>query len=341
MTIKSHYQEGFTSLVTLVLAVVFLLPVTPAAFIYMFQNKSSGPTTLLNSSTKNVVQNQIPSVTPAKNKNFITNSPTPPISPTAASGQKTNTQEKTQNNNNPTNIPVASPEIPASTLAPVSNKNTSSGSLVIDRSSVNVSLYKDNADGGLIYGQGFTIFSTGATGWQIKYNEPTQGQGFYESSGGISPTGSAVIRSYINPNKFNGVYTGSAVVQYYKDDNWHDGPTVSYTITLFGPANSSATSNPTPTLTPVPTFIPSSTPASGGCTPVSFSESKSGDTITVTVSGAWWLSVKSSPNYTSADFDQNQKTISLHFNVPNGTISVYQASYTGAPLCQTYQFGAN
>lgn len=77
-----------------------------------------------------------------------------------------------------------------------------------------------------------------------------------------------------------------------------------------------------------------------GCTPVTFSESKTGGTTTVTVTGAWWLSVKANPQWSSVNFDESQKIIYLYFTIPSGTVYIYRASYDGAPLCQTYQFGS-
>jgi len=105
------------------------------------------------------------------------------------------------------------------------------GTIVVDKTSVVVTMDAKHTITDLIYGPGFSITSEGATGFQIKYNEPTSGQGFDISSGGISPNQTVNIRSYINANKPNGIYTGSAIVQYSKD-GWFDGPTVTYTITL-------------------------------------------------------------------------------------------------------------
>lgn len=102
----------------------------------------------------------------------------------------------------------------------------------VNKSKVNEVLRKVNAQNGLIYGRGFTLTSVDATAWQIKYNEPTQGQGFYESSGGIAPGRSINIRTYINSNKPNGIYNGSAVIKYFSNGSWKDGPTVSYRIIL-------------------------------------------------------------------------------------------------------------
>ena len=83
------------------------------------------------------------------------------------------------------------------TLTGNSNLSDQSGTITVDKTNVSTSLSRINAQSGFIYGDGFTITSQGATGWLIYNNEPTQGQGFYESSGGISPGSSSNIRTYI------------------------------------------------------------------------------------------------------------------------------------------------
>lgn len=110
--------------------------------------------------------------------------------------------------------------------------------VILDKNMVEVTLDKANAQYGLIYGDGFKITSFNASGWAIKYNEPTSGQGFNLSSGGISPGDSTDIRSYISVNKSVGVYTGSAIVRYAKDGIWYDGPSITYKITLIDRSNS-------------------------------------------------------------------------------------------------------
>ena len=91
---------------------------------------------------------------------------------------------------------------------------------------------------GLLYGPGFTITNKTAKGYTIKYNQPTQGVGFYESSGGLQTGQTVKIHCYINPNKPNGVYKGSVTLQYNAilpgatTTQLYDGPTINYTITL-------------------------------------------------------------------------------------------------------------
>ncbi|MBI2017744.1 hypothetical protein HYS92_01705 [Candidatus Daviesbacteria bacterium] len=127
------------------------------------------------------------------------------------------------------NVPVGQP-------APILAVSNVIGvhSITPSTDSVVVTLDRNNAQYGLVYWPGFTLTSKGATAWQIKYSSPTQGQGFYESSGGIAPNGSTNIRAYINVNKPNGTYVGLATIRYYQDGKWYDGPSVKYTIHLTG-----------------------------------------------------------------------------------------------------------
>jgi hypothetical protein len=131
------------------------------------------------------------------------------------------------------NTPILRPSIYKSpTPKPPIPTPTPVETIKLDKTSVSVILNRSNAVSGLVFGSGFTITSIRANGWAIKFNEPTQGQGFYESSGGIVPGSSTTIRTYINTNKPNGTYTGSAIIQYAVNGNWYDGPTVTYSITL-------------------------------------------------------------------------------------------------------------
>jgi hypothetical protein len=124
--------------------------------------------------------------------------------------------------------------------------------ILVNKTSVVVTINRNNIISGFVYGPGFTITSQGATAWQIKYTQPTQGAGFYESAGGIVLDQSTPIRTYITTNLANGRYSGSAVVMYYYNNKWYTGPTVSYTITLTG---TYTTPSPTrrPNITPTPT----------------------------------------------------------------------------------------
>jgi hypothetical protein len=87
---------------------------------------------------------------------------------------------------------------------------------------------------GLIFGPGPIVTSVGAGGFEFKYNEPTGRQGFYPASGGMVSGQTINIQSYINPDKPNGIYTGTAVLEFYAPDKrqWLPGPTVTYSINL-------------------------------------------------------------------------------------------------------------
>lgn len=111
----------------------------------------------------------------------------------------------------------------------------------LNRASVAVTLNRSKAKNNIVSGQGFKITSKGATAFEIKYNEPTQGQGFTVSSGGITNGQTVEIGTYVSANKPNGVYKGSAVVRYYQNGVWKDGPTVYYRIRLIGKQQSSTT----------------------------------------------------------------------------------------------------
>ena len=87
---------------------------------------------------------------------------------------------------------------------------------------------------GLIYGPGFSVYAKVATGYEVYNNSPTQGVGFYESSGGMAAKQLVYIHTYINPSQADGVYTGSVTLKYYvsSSQQWVNGPTINYTITL-------------------------------------------------------------------------------------------------------------
>lgn len=121
--------------------------------------------------------------------------------------------------------------------------------ITVDKTEVNVTLDRNNAVGGIVYGEGFKITSNSANAWQVTPTVSTPGQGFYEFSGGTVPGRTSDIRVHMFTTKPNGVYTGSAVVKYSKNGVWFDGPTVSYTINLVGVVPTSPTPSPTPKTT--------------------------------------------------------------------------------------------
>lgn len=65
----------------------------------------------------------------------------------------------------------------------------------------------------LLYGPGLNLVCNEETyAWEIRYEKPTQGAGFYEARGeGLATRDKSVsLRTYINPSKQNGVYEGNA-----------------------------------------------------------------------------------------------------------------------------------
>lgn len=107
------------------------------------------------------------------------------------------------------------------------------------------------------------------------------------------------------------------------------------------PPVSSLGGGPPPATAPPSPWTPVVTPTRvRGCAPVTFSESRSAGVTTVTLAGAWWLSVTASPFYDSVDFDTDKLEIYLRFSVPTATISVHEGPYPDAMLCASYTFGA-
>lgn len=106
--------------------------------------------------------------------------------------------------------------------------------LTVSPKKVSITLSKTQASGGLVYGSGPIIKGVQSTSFNVYNNQTTQGQGFYISSGGISAGQSTNIQTYMNVNKPDGVYTGTATLRYYVSalQKWENGPTLSYTITL-------------------------------------------------------------------------------------------------------------
>lgn len=171
----------------------------------------------------------------ASPKASIKSSPSPSAktsaSPSSGSSSGSSNSGSSSSNSTPTSssaTPSPSVASPSPTATPVPT------GVSVDKTSVSVTLSRANADAtGLVYGSGIKITSHDAAAWSIYNNEPTQGQGFYEVSGGISPGNSTNIRTYINPNKANGTYTGTVTVKYQKGDGVYiSGPQVNYSITL-------------------------------------------------------------------------------------------------------------
>lgn len=171
-----------------------------------------------------------------------------PIQTTTSTSTNNNSPNNSNSQNNPQPTMIQSTAIPQTaaptiiiptpttyqitpTATPTPMFTQSSEGVSVDKTSVTANFSRTNADNGLIYGSGFTITSHGATGFLVWQN--SQGVGFYEASGGLTSNSTQTIRTYINPNKPNGTYTGSAIVKYTDSNNTeHDGSTVNYSITL-------------------------------------------------------------------------------------------------------------
>lgn len=171
----------------------------------------------------------------------VTQTPTatPTASPTSTS---TSTPTKV-----PTNTPTATATatatlVPTSTVTPTAVQipvptatATLTPGVTVDTTEVAATLNRAFVTGsGLVYGQGFTATSQGVvTGWSLRINDPTQGQGFYP--GGVSGN-ATYVQTYVNGNKPDGQYTGSSTIIYYDQNGAsHTGPTVAYTIDLVSP----------------------------------------------------------------------------------------------------------
>jgi len=128
--------------------------------------------------------------------------------------------------------PVPSVSFPSPSPSLPGTPAFSDGHISVDKVSVSVTLSRSQAQNGYSYGSGIRITSVDATGFQIKYNETTSGQGFDLLSGGMNPGVSVDLKSFIKTSKPDGIYSGSAVLSYYKDGLWYEGPTINYSITL-------------------------------------------------------------------------------------------------------------
>lgn len=117
------------------------------------------------------------------------------------------------------------------------------------------------------------------------------------------------------------------------------------------PSVEQVTHNPTPAATTVPTASsevttptvqPTATPTtasySNSCSAVSFITEKNGDTLTVIVSGAWFLTVRAEPNWDSVDFDAGSQLIKLHFVSASSGNVLIREGWEGNPVCNSYSW---
>ena len=156
--------------------------------------------------------------------------PAPPAA-TSTSGSSSGNSGSTNDSSTATSTSVS-----ADQTTPTPTPTPENAPIVVNTTSVNVTLSKSSANqGDLVYGSGFTITSYGATGWELQNIISKPGVGFYDYSGGINVGASANVRTYVNPlgNIADGTYTGTSIVQYnIQGGGWQNGPTVSYSITV-------------------------------------------------------------------------------------------------------------
>lgn len=323
---KMFNQGGFSSIIIILIFLVFS-GASVAAYSYIYPQKTLPPSAGLSVYSQPTVTSTpasslssqpspkpLQSVTPTGTLATSSN----PL-PTATPGQSnTSGQSTSASSSTPTSTPK--PQVVVlPTTAPVN-----SGTITVDKTSVVVTLDRKDANSGLIYGPGFTITSQGATAWAVLPNGGVQGEGFYESSGGIIAGTSAAIRSYINPNKPNGTYTGSAIVRYTKNGQDYTGPTVNYSISLTGQTSVSYDGTLTVDKTDVNVTLKRSNQSSGFIY---------GSGFTITSQGADQWSIYNNESTQGQGFNEASGGISpgsssaihtyINTNKPNGT-------YTGS-----------
>ena len=117
-------------------------------------------------------------------------------------------------------------------------------------------------------------------------------------------------------------------------------PSVTPTATITNNPTSTPSFTPTPTADNRSTPSPTPTPTTSGssCDSVSFSQETSGSETIISVSGAWWLSARANPSYSSADFDEGNKIIKLRFTNNSGIINIHTSGWEGAPICKTHNW---
>jgi hypothetical protein len=146
-------------------------------------------------------------------------------------GKNKPTAAPSSNNSQPSSSTPPSTTAPAGSPTPQPSP-TPLEPLTVSTTNVVVTLKRSDSNGGNIYGPGVILKSNTATGFMSQSQQVVQGQGFHSSSGGIHVGTSFENKTYINPNKPNGTYTGSELIYYHLDGNWIAGPTVNYSITL-------------------------------------------------------------------------------------------------------------
>ncbi|MDQ3239242.1 MAG: carbohydrate binding domain-containing protein [bacterium] len=184
--------------------------------------------------------------------------PTPRITP-IPTPRPTNTPAPTFN---PTPAPYSTPT-PTPTYEPIETivygddttieETPEFKAISISRNYIEAIFDKAISTGSKIYNPGFTITSKTATIWNIKYTNPVFGVGFEPVNAVTRPGQTSTVRSFVNSNKPNNTYTGNAILEYFSDNKWQTGPTLSYNYDVVG-VSSQITSQKTPppnTVTPI------------------------------------------------------------------------------------------
>lgn len=163
-----------------------------------------------------------------------TRTPTPPPAGGASSNptQQPSTPTPTQSN-------TATPEPAEDSSNEVSNNFenasiTNTSDISLSQTSIIETINRNTATGTKAYGTGFAVTSNGASMINIKYLSTVAGVGFEPSNTLITNGQSKTLRSYILISKANATYRGQAIVEYYKDTVWHNGPTIDYELTFTG-----------------------------------------------------------------------------------------------------------
>lgn len=165
------------------------------------------------------------------------------------------------------NLRLATPTATStSTVTPPTATSTPAPVFVIDPITATTTLYRSNAEYGMIRGKAFTLKSYGATMYSIS-DQGGPGFSLEGASGNITPGGEPrEVGVAIQANMPDDTYVGHGVANYYHNGVWVQGPRITYVIILKS-ADPYATATPTVTSTPVPSATPTSTSTATAVSP--------------------------------------------------------------------------
>ncbi len=163
---------------------------------------------------------------------------TPTIIPISSPTPSPTPSESSTSTTTSTTLPTPTPTPTPSQTSTNSTYTSSDGAISVNTTYVEQTLSRS----GSLYGSGFTITNTSATGFDLilKSGPSAYGQlpvyheliGFYESSGGLTPGIPQNVRVHIDPHLSTGWYTGSYTLKYLKNGSWVTGPDISWKITV-------------------------------------------------------------------------------------------------------------